>query len=202
MTQHPDGSEKSHSQCSRCEAGKFVLQHFHEELIHLIDHYIYLLRDPRDESVRYVGRTKNPKRRYGSHLNEKCDGSYIRVRWDWISELRLMKLRPQMEIIEILSAPIAEALISEREFRWMFHLFQKGANLTNVDCVRMPRLYWAGRDSRIDFLSEPLDSPVWKDLAALKSEEHAEWMRTNRKLDEMKKHAAKVQKRKNAQYIT
>lgn len=178
-------------------SGKFVLHHFHEGLIHPIDHYIYLLRDPRDKSVRYVGRTKNPKRRYSSHLNDKCDGSYIRVRWDWISELRKVNQGPQMEIIEILSAPIAEALISEREFRWMFHLFQRGANLTNVDCVRMPRLYCAGRDSSIDFLSEPLDSPVWESLASLKSEEHAEWMRTNRKLDEMKKRAGKGCRRRD-----
>src|SRR5712692_6507182 len=85
------------SRRSGCEAGKFLLHHFDEGLVHHIDHYIYLLRDPRDKSVRYVGRTKNPERRYTSHLNDKCVGSYIRVRWDWISELRLMKLRPEMK---------------------------------------------------------------------------------------------------------
>src|SRR3954468_3281704 len=114
---------------SRRETGKFVLHHFHETLIHQRDHYIYLLRDPRDKSVRYVGSTVNPKRRYSAHLNDKCDGSYIRVRWNWISELHAMNVRPEMEIVETLPAPIAEALVSEREFRWMFHFFQQGANL-------------------------------------------------------------------------
>lgn len=183
------------------EAGVYVLHHFGYPagLIREVDNYIYLLRDPRDESARYVGRTKNPKRRYGSHLHDKCDGSYIRARWHWISELCLVNLRPQMEIIETLCAPIDEALVSEREFRWIFHFFQQGANLTNVDCIRMPRLYSAAKLSQIDFLNEPLDSLVWERLALLKSEDHAEWMRTNRELDEMKKVAAKIQKRKERQ---
>jgi hypothetical protein len=179
------------------EAARFVLHHFGVHgLVHQTDHYIYLLRDPRDKSVSYVGRTKNPKRRYSSHLNDKCEGSYVRSRWDWISELRTMNLRPLMEIVETLDAPVAEELVSEREFRWMFHVFQQGASLTNVDCIRMPRLFCAGRDSHIDFLTEPLDSPIWEKLALLKIEEHAEWMRTNRELDEMKESAAKPQRRK------
>jgi hypothetical protein len=182
-------------------AGQFVLHHISRPtgLIHKVDHYIYLLRDPRDESVRYVGRTLNPKRRYNSHLNDKCDGSYVRARWEWVSELRSMSLRPKMEIIETLFAPIAEGLISEREFRWVFHYFQQGANLTNVDCIRMPRLHSAARSSRIDFLNEPLDSPIWERLALLKSEDHAEWMQTNRELDEVERTAAKIQKRRERQ---
>src|SRR5258708_24824868 len=119
-------------------AGIYVLHHFSHPtgLIREVDYYIYLLRDPRDNRVRYVGRTKNPKRRYSSHLHEKYDGSYIHARRDWIGELRLMNLRPQMEITETVFAPIAEALVIEREFRWIFHFFQQGAHLTNVDCIR------------------------------------------------------------------
>lgn len=179
-------------------AGKYVLHNFSQPagLICEVDYHIYLLRDPRDESVRYVGRTLNPKRRYNAHLNDKCDGSYVRARWGWVSELRSISLRPTMEIVETLFAPIEGALVSERECRWIFHLFKQGANLTNVDCIRMPRLYRAARLSQIDFLNEPLDSPVWESLALLKSEDYAEWMRTNRELDEMARAAARKQNRR------
>ena len=166
------------------EAGRFVLHHFSQPagLIRKSDYYIYLLRDPRDKSVRYVGRTINPQRRYSRHLYDGCRGSYVRARWDWITELRSIKLRPEIEIIEALSAPIPEAAISEREFRWIFHFFQQGANLTNFDCIRMPRLYSAARLSRIDFLNEPLHSRVWKKLASLAVQDSEEWRAINRKL--------------------
>jgi hypothetical protein len=171
------------------EAGRFVLHHFSQPsgLIRTSDYYIYLLRDPRDKSVRYVGRTIDPERRYRRHLFDRCRGSYVRARWEWITELRSIKLRPEIEIIETLSAPIPEAAISEREFRWIFHFFQQGANLTNVDCIRMPRLYSAARRSRIDFLNQPLHSRVWKKLASLAAEDNEEWRAINRRLDNSKK---------------
>lgn len=157
-----------------------------------IDYYIYVLRDPRDKSVRYVGRTINPQRRYSRHLYDRCRGSYVRARWDWITELRSMKLRPEFEISETLSAPIPEAAISEREFRWIFHFFQQGANLTNVDCIRMPRLHSAARRSRIDFLNEPLHSRVWEKLASLAVEDSQEWRAISRRLDNSKEVATRT----------
>ena len=184
------------------KAGKYVLCHLSHpgRLIREVDYYIYLLRDPRDNSVRYVGRTKNPKRRYNSHLNDKYDGSYIHARRDWIDELLLMNSRPHIEVVETLSAPVDDAVISEREFRWIFHLFQQGADLTNVDCLRMPRLFAAARLSQIDFLNEPIESPVWEELALLRRADLDEWMGINRKLWEDEKKAVKAQRRKERQF--
>lgn len=165
-------------------AGAYVLHHFGypRGLVWDVDHYIYVLRDPRDGGVRYVGRTRNLKRRYGAHLYRTEDGSFVHDRRDWVLELRAAGLRPLMEVVETLSAPVAEALVSEREHRWVFHLFKGGARLTNVDCIRMPRLYAAARDSKIDFLAEALASPAWKQLAALRKEGLEEWGRINRAL--------------------
>jgi hypothetical protein len=50
-----------------------------------------------------------------------------------------------MEVVVTLRAPVGEALISERERRWIFHFYQHEAALTNVACIRMPRLYAAAR---------------------------------------------------------
>jgi hypothetical protein len=92
-----------------------------------------------------------------------------------------MNLRPSMKVVETVTAPADDALITERESRWIFHLFQHGADLTNVDCLRMPRLFAAVRLSQIDFLNEPIESLVWQDFALLRQTDFAEWMDTNRK---------------------
>jgi predicted GIY-YIG superfamily endonuclease len=151
-------------------------------LVREVDYYIYALRDPRDDSVRYVGRTKNLKGRLQQHLYNKSDGSFVHARREWIQEVRSVGLRPVMEVVETLRAPVDEALISERERRWIFHFFQQGASLTNVACIRMPRLYAAARVSSIDFLNEPLRSSVWEELAPLYRDDAEEWMRIDRAL--------------------
>lgn len=166
------------------EAGAYLLHHssYPPRLVHKVDHYIYVLRDPRDDAVRYVGCTKNPKRRLETHLYKKSDGSFVHDRREWIQGLRSERLRPVMEVVETLHAPVKEALVSERECRWILHFFQQGAALTNVACIRMPRLYAAARASSIDFLNEPLGSPVWKELAPLYEADFGEWMRIDRAL--------------------
>lgn len=165
-------------------AGAYVLHHasYPSGLVREVDYYIYVLRDPRDGAVRYVGRTKNPKKRLEHHLYKKSDGSFVHARREWIQEVRSAGLRPVMEIVETLRAPVDDALISERERRWIFHFNQQGAALTNVACIRMPRLYAAARALTIDFLTEPLDSSVWEELAPLYQADAEEWGRIDRAL--------------------
>lgn len=151
-------------------------------LVREVDYYIYVLRDPRGGDVRYVGRTKNLKGRFQQHLYNKSDGSFVHARREWIQEVRAEGLRPVMETVETLRAPVDEALISEREHRWIFHFYQQGAVLTNVACIRMPRLYAAARTLTIDFLTEPLDSLVWEELAPLYQDDAEEWGRIDRAL--------------------
>jgi predicted GIY-YIG superfamily endonuclease len=165
-------------------AGAYVLHHASHPsgLIREVDYYIYVLRDPRYNAVRYIGRTKNLKGRFQQHLYNKSDGSFIHARREWIQEVRSAGLRPVMEVVETLRAPVDEALISERERRWIFHFYQQGAALTNVACIRMPRLYTAARALTIDFLTEPLDSLVWEELAPLYQADAEEWGRIDRAL--------------------
>lgn len=57
---------------------------------------IYILVDPRNGRVRYVGATENPKEREKAHGGLR-DGA--RRRWKWIEELRRYDMRPSMRII-------------------------------------------------------------------------------------------------------
>lgn len=60
--------------------------------------YIYTLSDPRTGTVRYVGKTVNPKQRRHNHSNIARDkGTHKR---NWINQLKQEKLRPLFEIIE------------------------------------------------------------------------------------------------------
>lgn len=80
---------------------------------------IYALVDPRDGLHRYVGRSRNPKQRYGAHVaicspwrrpeNRRKDA--------WIRELHALGLRPLLVILEscaVMKAPAAEEKWIER----------------------------------------------------------------------------------------
>ena len=63
--------------------------------------FVYGLRDPRDGSIRYVGRTRYPKQRLNSH----CGASeyFIKRRSaksKWVRRLRRRGLKPEMVILE------------------------------------------------------------------------------------------------------
>lgn len=59
--------------------------------------YIYKLTDPRNNEVRYIGKTTNIKRRYKQHLYDKRKSH----KSSWVQSLRNQKLKPIMEILEI-----------------------------------------------------------------------------------------------------
>ena len=86
---------------------------------------IYVLRDPRDNRVRYVGKTINHKNRYRAHrapTGQHCCGK-------WLAELRSMGILPVMEIIETVSAGQDWA---EREIYWIAYWRAKEPDLTNT----------------------------------------------------------------------
>lgn len=61
-------------------------------------YYIYGLIDPRDNRLRYVGASKNLKRRYKEHL---CSRNVTKLPvYVWIKELFDLKLRPAIRILE------------------------------------------------------------------------------------------------------
>ncbi len=53
--------------------------------------YIYVLVDPRDGAVRYIGKTENIERRYSQHLEHTGPNSY---RKNWLLSLVKQKLKP------------------------------------------------------------------------------------------------------------
>lgn len=67
--------------------------------------YIYALIDPRDDSVRYIGKTVDPKGRKSGHITE-CAKKYKNYRLNWIRSLLSKGLRPNMKILKI--CPLSE----------------------------------------------------------------------------------------------
>jgi group I intron endonuclease len=88
--------------------------------------YIYILIDPRDNQIRYVGKTNNPIGRMRSHMNycykETNHKSY------WLRQLADMEIEPILYVIE--ETTIAEW--EEREKFWIRYYKNEGCNLTNL----------------------------------------------------------------------
>lgn len=92
---------------------------------------IYVLKDPRSEEIRYVGKTTNLRVRFNSHLAVARIGRPERVNHidshcaRWIRCLLRDEIRPKMEVIETTEHA------SERERFWIKHFRMHGARLTN-----------------------------------------------------------------------
>lgn len=67
----------------------------------LNEEVVYVLKDPLSDQVEYVGRTNNPFRRFGEHLNmyhrSKWKESDIKTRW--IKRLKKKGLMPKMVVV-------------------------------------------------------------------------------------------------------
>lgn len=61
--------------------------------------YIYVIKDPDTDDVVYVGKTKNPERRYKDHTR-KCIGKYRSLLDRWKNELLKSNRLPKMVIIK------------------------------------------------------------------------------------------------------
>lgn len=63
-------------------------------------YYIYLLRDPINKKIKYVGKSNNPLNRLKCHLSN-CYYSFFNSKMrDWLLELKQIGLTPIIEIIE------------------------------------------------------------------------------------------------------
>ena len=86
--------------------------------------YIYTLSDPRDSSVRYIGRTTAPETRFYAHKTNH-DGT---PKADWIRELRAEGFLPVMAIIDSSGDKVTAR---EKEQYWMNRYITDGCQLLN-----------------------------------------------------------------------
>lgn len=87
---------------------------------------IYVLVDPRDSKVRYVGFTVNAKARLRDHCKDsELKRDYYRCRW--IKSLKALGLKPVMVIIQHGRGKGWQ----EAEQKWIAHYRDEGAQLTN-----------------------------------------------------------------------
>lgn len=97
---------------------------------------VYVLRCPDSMDVRYVGVTKEPKRRLARHITEAR--SRKTHRHNWIMSLVDKGKRPIFEIVEEDVDDWKEA-----EPRWIAHFTENGCRLVNGngggDCMRQAR---------------------------------------------------------------
>ena len=90
--------------------------------------YIYSLKHPITNEVRYIGKTINVKRRYKQHLYDKRNSHKA----NWVRSLRNEGLKPIMEVIEICTDNW-----QEREIFWISQFnnltnFSKGGGIDYV----------------------------------------------------------------------
>lgn len=88
--------------------------------------YIYMLADPIDSRIRYVGKTDNLTGRYRSHCSTQNRQDH---RANWLNKLRSLNLKPIMQIIE----ECDETNWVERETYWIkYYREVLGCDLVNA----------------------------------------------------------------------
>lgn len=91
---------------------------------------VYVLVDPRDSRIRYVGKTNWPEERFKQHLTD------IRLTYTsndnkkaWVRELLALGLKPLMIILE----QCTDDTVDHREWYWLALLKKAGADLLNMN---------------------------------------------------------------------
>jgi hypothetical protein len=87
---------------------------------------VYLLRDPRDDTPRYVGITKHSlKKRLSRHIS--VENRETDHRSNWIRQLISLGLSPVIELLEV----VEDSQRIDSEQAWILGFRQIGANLVN-----------------------------------------------------------------------
>ena len=125
------------------------------------DMYIYELVDPRDNNVRYVGKSNKPKLRYNQHWAEGYNLSKIykdgvltmTYKKIWMIDLRFEDAPPILNILEKCGDNWRE-----REAWWIGHYEDSGYTLVNGKETSRPMRRWNGRGYR---RKKPQLTPDW-----------------------------------------
>jgi hypothetical protein len=89
--------------------------------------FIYCLKDPRDYSVKYIGKSNNPKKRFKEHIKESKNKKTKKEKW--INKLIMLNLEPILEILKEINT--GEYVIWEPFYIKKFK--QEGHKLVNDD---------------------------------------------------------------------
>ena len=98
---------------------------------------VYVLVDPRDGRIRYVGKTDWPDERLKQHLlDARFSYTPNSEKKAWISELLALNLEPHLIVLEWCT----DNTIDRREWFWFTILKRAGAALLNVNmnCATSP----------------------------------------------------------------
>ncbi len=94
-------------------------------------HYLYILRDPFDRKIRYVGITSNLPKRRRTHVH-MYDTSVPNERFiNWFNALSARNANPLMEIVKVFNNK-AEAMKMERMV-----IGRIGDDLLNIQCKKV-----------------------------------------------------------------
>ena len=99
------------------------------------DHFIYSMKDPRDNLVYYIGRTDNPSERYKHHTGGYSSNERMNK---WIEQLIENGLLPTMEIVETVKG---RELGKKQEVHWIKLYSSKLAPLLNLKSLDAESIY-------------------------------------------------------------
>lgn len=91
--------------------------------------YIYLLKDPTNDLVVYVGETSNLKKRFIAHKYGHCY-SDCKEKLEWTNNLKKLGLFPKFEIVKVVDTK-EQALIEENNL--IMDYINKGFKLFNIN---------------------------------------------------------------------
>lgn len=100
--------------------------------------WVYVLVDPRDHEVRYVGTTNRPRRRLNDHRTHPSSQGVL----GWVQDLREEDLKPLMEVLQRIPADDRR----EREQLWIARFYRWGADLLNADAETTTKVVARRRD--------------------------------------------------------
>lgn len=86
--------------------------------------FIYGLKDPNTNKIRYVGKSDNPKDRYKQHISDTTNSYKV----NWINQLKQAGTLPVLVILE--EVPYSQWEYKERS--WIAKGLQEGWGLTNI----------------------------------------------------------------------
>lgn len=89
--------------------------------------FIYGLIDPRDNIIKYVGKSDDPEKRLLGHLKQCKESVTLKNRW--VAKLKDMGLKPIVTILE--EVPMSEWELKEQQ--WIKDLTEQGYELKNGD---------------------------------------------------------------------